>query len=446
MNGIRAAPLGLLLVVLDARSASGWRTREHRAIGTEAYTAACEQVAKEVDVEHAKDAALIARFDEACANLDVEAKIYGQATAVAGDYLGGPDEFTTNRGSFNAVSRLHYYNLARANAGHFHPAVTREWRRYHAEAIERALSAAKLQGVAQSAEFERAFYENAFADHFLGDAFASGHMGFNRPASPAGAAYSFHDIWNARGRMVENRKRERWFTYGDGRLDDPKNRESRVHVVRAATASVHSFLLTFVRGERSNEDDDLNAWRELPYLIQAPELRPALQAVFEGRTEDNPTLVPLLAMMRPARTEAMAEVWTFAAGSFDSPNAPVVGVLAGLDVAVPLVPLDTYFAVGSTLYEPNGGNSLLLEAAIKAPLALSRGGIFVHQVDAGFSWIVKDEFAAVLHLEYRLNAELGPYVLYLSAGPSMIFPHARFGWYGGLGIGYVFSAAGGGAF
>src|SRR5215813_4430495 len=136
MNARRAAFAGLLLVVWDPRPAGGWATREHRAIGTEAYTAACAQVAEEVDVAHAQDAALVARFDEACANVDVD-------------------------------RRLHYYNLARANSGHFHPAVTREWRRYHDDAIQRALSAAKLQGVAQSAEFERGFYENAFADHFL---------------------------------------------------------------------------------------------------------------------------------------------------------------------------------------------------------------------------------------------------------------------------------------
>jgi hypothetical protein len=66
-------------------------------------------------------------------------------------------------------------------------------------------------------------YENAFADHYLQDSYASGHMGFNRRASSAAAAKVFHDYWNRRGRVVSNRAGARWLAYGDGRLGGPGN-------------------------------------------------------------------------------------------------------------------------------------------------------------------------------------------------------------------------------
>jgi hypothetical protein len=440
-----------LMLVLHAPAAHAWGTREHREIGAEAYTAACKQIAAEVDLKSSTDPALAARYEEACGHLEAKARIYGQANAIAGDYLGGPEDFMTHRGALNVVSRLHYYDLARGNFDHFHPAVTRLWREVHDQAVEHALAAAQTKGLAQSIEFERAFYENAYADHFLQDSFAAGHMGFNRTASSASAGLLFHNRWNAHGRWALDRKGSRWLTYGDSRLDDPRNVDGRRHVCHAATASVHAFLATFVRGERVSEEDDLEAWRSLPYMIEAPELKPAVVELFTGEEEEptKPELVPLLAMMRPARVDEQVEAWGWSAGSFGAPRKPFVGLLAALDFGIPgpvSFPLESYLAVGATVYQPNGEHRFIMDLGLDLPIELSTGGVIAHHVKGGLTWIVQGSFTAVAHAEYQITAHLGATLIFLEAGPSLLFPGDRIGWYAGVGVGQVLGASGGGVF
>jgi hypothetical protein len=45
-----------------------------------------------------------------------------------------------------------------------------------------------------------------------------------------------------------------------------------------------------------------------------------------------------------------------------------------------------------------------------------------------------------------MNLELGDVLLNLHVGLAEIFPQPRTGWYAAAGLGYTFSAAGGGAF
>ena len=51
-----------------------------------------------------------------------------------------------------------------------------------------------------------------------------------------------------------------------------------------------------------------------------------------------------------------------------------------------------------------------------------------------------------MHVEYQLNVELGDVLLNLHAGLAEIFPQPHTGYYAAVGLGFVFSAAGGGAF
>src|SRR5688572_13733315 len=128
-----------LVVVLSLASA-GWDYVEHVAIGKESYTAACAALADEV-AKAADDVKI--RHSIACDNLDIAAELYGQATALAGDRFGEPQDFLSTSAGWKASSRRQYLGLALGNSTHFHPYAPREWRRYHAKAVAHALAAAK---------------------------------------------------------------------------------------------------------------------------------------------------------------------------------------------------------------------------------------------------------------------------------------------------------------
>lgn len=61
---------------------------------------------------------------------------------------------------------------------------------------------------------------NGFADHFLEDAFSSGHLVVNRsPLASFTNNKALHDFYSAHGSVVVNRRGEVWRAYGDGMLD-----------------------------------------------------------------------------------------------------------------------------------------------------------------------------------------------------------------------------------
>ena len=134
-----------------------------------------------------------------------------------------------------------YLELAKKNDPHFTPGNRAEWRRLHEQALQLAQD---------PKQFDRALLWDAFASHFLTDAFAAGHV-FDkaklqtaielhlsqRPARPAnpelGAYYglvqlkgatgllvlkNIHDRLNAEGVDVKNAKGMAWRTYGDAHL------------------------------------------------------------------------------------------------------------------------------------------------------------------------------------------------------------------------------------
>ncbi len=177
------------------------------------------------------------------------AHFYAQAAALAGDHVASPDELMGPAGEASAASLSEYSLLARVNYEHFHPYVLRGFRRYHADALAIALAAARASEPASETAIRRALLVNAFADHYLHDAFASGHMAFNRVASSVTASAAFHDVWNARGRWVVNRRGDTWRAVGDGLLRTPEAQEHRAHLLDAATSSVLDVLHAYVMGE-----------------------------------------------------------------------------------------------------------------------------------------------------------------------------------------------------
>lgn len=451
-----AASLAAAAVTVAAapRAARAWGSAEHQQLGSSSYARACAGVLATRPVAAAvapaadglaAAAGIRARAEIACgSNLAVLAELYGDATALAGDFLADPSELLTRAGAWRFSSKKHYWRLALENSDHFNPLSARAWRMHHQAAVAHALDGARTEGVATVTAFEEAIGESAFADHFLQDSFASGHMGFNRPASSAGAAKAFHDRWNERGRVVTDRAGRRWRTYGDGRLDAQEDGQGRQHVLDAATLSIRHVLLAFVLGAPSPEEG-LATWRALPFTIEAPEVQVDAVELVSGEAEDR-ELVPLLATIRPARKDTVVDAVVWSAAPFESPGDATVAALAGIDLAFPFLPVQAHLGAGGILREPGGGHGAVVDTGVLIPLGLSVDGLISHQLGAAASWLFWNDLRVVLHVEYQANVELGTALVSLHAGLAELLPGASTGWYGAIAFGRVFSAAGGGAF
>jgi hypothetical protein len=433
---------GLLLV---PATAGGWATTEHQQLGRTAYAQACLEITAAVTARAPRAPGVTARSEMACGrNAGALADIYGDATALAGDFLGEPSEFLSQAGAWRFKSNKSYYLLALENSAHFNPMSTQSWADFHGKAVDEALAGARAEGLEAVRRLQLALQESAFADHFLHDSFAAGHMGFNRTASSAAAAKSFHDTWNARGRVVSDRNGDRWITFGDGLLNRPGSEDARRHVQTAATSSVRNVLRAFVFGERTPADE-LAVWRALPFTIQAPELNVDVVDLFTR--EDDPAerqLVPLLKTIRPVRKDTVLTSCLWSAVPFSQPGDGVIAAVAGFELAVPRVPAQSYLGAGGTLREPDGTHSVVLDTGLLFPLGLGLSGLLSHELNTTVSWLLRGGVATIIHAEYQLNFELGDVLVSLHAGLAEFLPDPRSGWYAGFGLGYTFSAAGGG--
>jgi hypothetical protein len=447
------ATLGVLLIAAIAAWPSAvraWSSREHVELGRESYAHACADLLAAIAPKGAPapPADVAGRLEIACGrNLDTLAQIYGDATALAGDFLDHPSEFISQAGAWRFKSRKSYWLLALENSEHFNPMATQSWAEYHAAAIAEALAAARDPGLGTVMAFQRALQESAFADHFLSDSFAAGHMGFNRTASSAGAAKAFHDTWNKRGRIVSDRNGDRWVTFGDGNLGLPHNLpDGRRHVLDAATLSIRGVLRAFVLGERSPEEE-LAVWRALPFVIQAPELDTDIVEIFERKeTSNDRQLVPLITTIRPVRKDTVLTGSVWSAAPFTDGDGVVVAAVAGLELAIPRIPAQSYLGAGGTLREPGDRHSLVVDTGVLVPVGVSFRSLVSHQLNLTASWLIRSNWAAVLHAEYQVNVELGEVMVSLKGGLAEFVPHPQIGWYGAFGFGMIFSAAGGGSF
>jgi hypothetical protein len=441
--------LAFLAPLASESTAHAWASVEHQEIGRASYVRACADLRGTVAPREAADPRVKARLERVCGeNLPVLAKLYGDATAIAGDFLGHPSEFLSHAGAWRFKSKKSYYLLALENSAHFNPMSTQSWAEYHQQAIAYALMGAAGEGLVTVEQLQLALFESAFADHYLQDSFAAGHMGFNRAASSAAAAKSFHDAWNTRGRVATDRAGHRWVTFGDGRLDNPANEEGRRHVMDAATLSIRGVLTAFVLGVRVPEDE-IAVWQLLPFTIEAPELLTDVAEIFvkdEAHTMTDGELVPLQLTIRPAYKDMVATASFWSVGAFDAPGDPYLALVGGLELGIPFIPAQTYLGAGGTLQAPERKRAAVIDTGVLVPLGLSVSGLLSHQLNVTASWLLGNGFAAIVHGEYQLNVELGDVLVNLHAGLAEIFPQPRTGYYGAVGVGFVFSAAGGGAF
>src|SRR6185312_6273470 len=96
------------------------------------YLAACASV--EVAITTQREGAsgdVRGRFEIACGPRDQLAHLYGDATAIAGDFVGHPSEVLSPHGAWKFSSPRHYYLLALENSEHFNPLSTESWREFH---------------------------------------------------------------------------------------------------------------------------------------------------------------------------------------------------------------------------------------------------------------------------------------------------------------------------
>jgi hypothetical protein len=176
--------------------------------------------------------------------------------------------------AWNAKS---YVELALDNNAHFgwHNVVA--YCQHHARALELAVAARGRE----DETFRRALYTNAFADHFLTDGFAAGHIRVPRAEIRAWAGeqgfsekvagslskllhdqdghvdvHSLHGQSNENqragndGLRVQNAQGRAWFTFCDGQLFlQAEGRDAVEQAVSAVCASVKEFLLAWKVGE-----------------------------------------------------------------------------------------------------------------------------------------------------------------------------------------------------
>ncbi|HUH01905.1 MAG TPA: hypothetical protein VML75_07900 [Kofleriaceae bacterium] len=430
-------------LALGSAEARAWWYVEHLEIGTHAYRRACSRVEQRLPDPAATDAASQAirvRFEIACGNLGVVAEIYGQTNALSGDRLDDPDDFLSRGGDWKVGSRRHYYALQLVDVHHFHPASLREWSRHHREALDRAAAAATHEGLDAINAFQSAFYRNAFADHFLQDSYAAGHMGFNRSASSIAATAVHHDHWNARGRRVRNRAGEAWVTYGDGKLNDPRNAAGRERVIAATAMSSYGLVATFVFGKRDREHE-LDIWRQLPFLISARPVRGLLDGDDDELPED---YRPIEAISWPARIDRVVDIAVTAIAPADL-DGSVVAALIGVDAALPFLATQAHVSAGGISLGEDFAPRFAARLELRRGIGLSLDGLFSHHLSAGFLWEARlDAFAGWGMLAYMVQLEVGRDLLHLQVGPTFDVRDPTLGVFVALGYGRVFGVTGGG--
>ena len=144
-----------------------------------------------------------------------------------------------------------YLNLAQSNFDHFGVDALTAYQAGHTWAQAQAASATKeTNGFRRDRLLRQAYAINAFADHFLTDLFAAGHMRTPRRALddsattmpkvlPGLLSKVMHDEDNKFGIWVENSMGDVWVAYGDGRYRDPPNAANRRIMRLAILASMN---------------------------------------------------------------------------------------------------------------------------------------------------------------------------------------------------------------
>jgi hypothetical protein len=142
-----------------------------------------------------------------------------------------------------------YMNLVTVNMDHFGADAVKAYTIGHAVALQYAATVhgRDPSSPATRANLLKAYATNAFADHFLTDLFAAGHVRTPRRAlyeislTTAGetglVAREMHDEDNSDGLHVSNARGHQWLAFGDGKEFDDVNIENFQLAIAAVQAS-----------------------------------------------------------------------------------------------------------------------------------------------------------------------------------------------------------------
>lgn len=182
--------------------------------------------------------------------------------------------------AFDAATNGRYLNLAKTNFDHFGVDAIACYTAGHWLAQD---TAAKAKGIsdnkARAQALLLAYAMNAFADHFLTDLFAAGHMRTPRRSlydsadndiTRMGAgvcAKQMHDEDNKFGLWVTNSVGDTWVAYGDARYRDKWNAAGRVIVKAAVQQSMDDVWASFAAGNAADADAS-GVLRYIPKVIR----------------------------------------------------------------------------------------------------------------------------------------------------------------------------------
>lgn len=157
-----------------------------------------------------------------------------------------------------------YLGLAQINWDHFGADARTAYDAGHFAAL----------AVAQQGDLLMAYATNAFADHFLEDAFSAGHLRTPRRVLHSNlgladlCAKKMHDEDNAIGLQVANPRGATWHAYGDKRYLDSVNADNRNHAFNALQISTAEIFTAWKTG-LVPEYGKYRAWEEAPTLDSA---------------------------------------------------------------------------------------------------------------------------------------------------------------------------------
>lgn len=180
-------------------------------------------------------------------------------------------EISDNNIQFGWNNGVQYLELAEANLSHFGWHNMKNYVKYHGDALALARKSYEAKDIESKQEFRRkAILTNGFADHFLTDGFAAGHIRVPRKQAVdwgvAGPKVSgilskiLHDndssstSIDSMGLRVQNSRGDSWSARGDGDLyrGSGEDYESQTYIkvpLEAVEASVKELVKTLERGE-----------------------------------------------------------------------------------------------------------------------------------------------------------------------------------------------------
>ena len=342
--------------MLMPATAAGWGTLEHQQIGSVAYTQACAELTASAAAMKSPAPGIATRLEIACGrNVATTADIYGDATAIAGDFSAiRPSSCRSRaRGGSRARGATTCWRWRTA------PTSTR-CRRSRGPSTTARRSTRRWPARARTAGW-RSFV--GFSSRFRERVCRSLPAGLIRRRAhgiqPDRVQRRRVQIVSRRvehrGRIVSDRNGDRWVTFGTGGSIAPKTKVGAdtcrtPRRCRCATCCARSCSAS------APPTEELAVWRALPFTIQAPEMNVGVVELFKRKEE--PTSASSSRCSRRSDPSGRTRCSRPACGPrprFRSHDG-VIAVVAGFELAVPRVPAQSYLGAGGTLRE--GGRAL----------------------------------------------------------------------------------------